>query len=279
MVREELRTGAWEAYASYVSHRLEDGDVYAQAPRLPLGHTLARKAPYLPLVDEPQMFLHFAALADREITQDVWLDWTHYFGVLGLCGPVRGYGKARTRGGPEETLSRFVEEAQTANKVLRLYEAASAPYGPDVGVIESYIPKHDRHYIADDPESVKGWALDEVAALVQRRLAAECYPQLYALTGGNGFDSAPDFKSLLGAMYLQMMFLMTATGEIRRCKAPGCNKVITFESTEEPPRQALERLTEGRRKRYKTRIDKEFCGASCKSRWHYHNRRRSPDSG
>lgn len=277
-VREELRTGAWEAYACYLPHPLEDGDVYAHAPRFPLGHAMARKAPYLPLVDEPEVFLDFAALADKEITQDVWLDWVHYYGVLGLDGPVEGYGKAWTRGGPEETLSRFVEEARTANKALRLYEAATAPYGPNVATIESYIPEHDRHYFGDDPESVKGWALDEVAATVQERLTAECYPQLYGLPGGNGFDSAPDFKSLLGAMYLQMMFLMTATGEVRRCKAPGCNRVITFESAEEPTRQALERLSEGRRKKYKIRVDKQYCSQRCKVRWHYYNKKREADT-
>jgi hypothetical protein len=235
---------------------------------------MARKVVYMPLVDEPELFLQFAALADGEITQDVWLNWIHYNGVLGLDRPADRYVKPRTKGGRGENLSRFVEEARAANKALRLYEAATAPYGPDVAVIEQYILEYDRRYIGDTAESKKAWALEEAATIVQRRLATECHPQLYELPGSSGFTSAPDFGSLLGAMHLQMMFLMTATGEVRRCRAPGCSKVITFEQPDEHPEQQLRRLEQGRRKKYKTRIDKEFCGKACYMRWRYWDKKR-----
>jgi hypothetical protein len=226
---------------------------------------------YMPLVDAPDLFLEFAALADREITQDVWLEWIHHNGVLGLDRPVARHAKARTRGGNGETLSRFVEEARTANKALRLYEAATRPYGPDQIAIERYMPTYSREHVGDTAESVKAWALDEVAAIVQRNLATECFPQLYRLPDGDSFAYAPDFKSLLGAMYLHMMFLMTATGDVRRCKAPGCSRIITFEQPEESPEQRIERLSEGRRRPYKTRSDKLYCGKACYQRWRYWN--------
>ena len=37
------------------------------------------------------------------------------------------------------------------------------------------------------------------------------------------------FRSLLGAMWLQMMFLVSATGKVRYCLGPGCNAVISFD--------------------------------------------------
>ena len=67
----------------------------------------------------------------------------------------------------------------------------------------------------------------------------------------------------LGAMYLQMMWLMSATDKPPRCKGPGCDKFIIIEQ--------LEQHVDARpRKKYRTRKDKEFCSNRCKNRWHYH---------
>jgi hypothetical protein len=47
-------------------------------------------------------------------------------------------------------------------------------------------------------------------------------------TGANySFVHSPSgFDSLGGAMWLQMMYLLTATGKIKRCAGPGCDKII-----------------------------------------------------
>jgi hypothetical protein len=109
-------------------------------------------------------------------------------------------------------------------------------------------------------------ALAWAAHTVRDVVANECHPELYQ--GGHRYYQGWGFRSLLGAMYLQMMWLMTATGEVRKCKGPGCNKVITFEY----PEPSLEGLGQkGYRKPYKTRADKEFCSSNCKAKWHYHN--------
>jgi hypothetical protein len=263
--------GLYEAYP-------QGDDLYAAARRIPLGHEMAETYLYMPLVHEPELLLRFVALSDKEITEEVWLDWIRRDGVLGLDRPANGYAKAHTCGGPRETLSRFVDEAHAANRALRLYEAATKPGGPDVAVIESYIPNYERQNIEDTVQGIEAWAREEAATVVQRRLATECHPQLYALPLSGGFAHAPDFKSLLGAMHLQMMFLMTSTGKIRRCKAPGCNRTITFDHPEEPPGQRLERLAQGRRKKHKTRIDKVYCGQACKVRAHAQNKKHISNS-
>jgi hypothetical protein len=71
------------------------------------------------------LFLEFAELAEgSEITQEDWLDWTKRWGVLGVGwreGPVNLH-----RGGHREKFSIFKAEAELANWVLRLYEAAQS---------------------------------------------------------------------------------------------------------------------------------------------------------
>jgi hypothetical protein len=82
----------------------------------------------------PLLVLECAELAaGEEVTLDVMLDWVSRYGVLGLEGRVRKEGghEETARGGPKESLRNFASEAWKATKVLRLYEAATAPGGPD----------------------------------------------------------------------------------------------------------------------------------------------------
>ena len=105
-----------------------------------------------------------------------------------------------------------------------------------------------------------------IAHTVRDVVANECHPELYQ--GEHRYYQGWGFRSLLGAMYLQMMWLMTATGEVRKCKGPDCNEVITFEQPEPSPEGLWQK---GYRKPYKTRVDKEFCSSNFKAKWHYHN--------
>ena len=74
------------------------------------------------------------------------------------------------------------------------------------------------------------------------------------------------FKNLLGAIWLQMAWLLCADEGIRRCKLPDCFRVIAFEPGEQPPLDA----PKGARGKYKTRKDREFCkDRPCKQKYHY----------
>jgi hypothetical protein len=165
------------------------------------------------------------------------------------------------RGGRREKFSIFKSEAELANWVLRLYEAATAEDGPNVPRINELLELDD-----NDPGSakeIKEWALYEVARTVQRRLIGECFPRLYGLKDYSFVHSPSGFGSLGGAMWLQMMYLLTATGKIKRCAGPGCDKIIYFDSSDLPDDPEIR----GRavRTTYKS---KDYCSDNCRvKRW------------
>ncbi len=229
----------------------------------------------------PGLFLEFARLADTgEITLDVMMDWVQRYGVLGLEGretrSLDPQGFADLRGGPMDNLWNFDIEARRANAVLRLYEAATDSDGPDVEGLTRYeewistqaVLREHGHRM-DSSAGLRDAALGWVAGTVRRTVAEDCYPELYQ--EGDTFRSGYGFKSLLGAMYLQMMWLMIATGEIRRCQGPGCNKIITFEQPDQPVEDSG--LKKNARGKYRTRKDKRFCSDNCRVKNHQQIRR------
>ena len=82
------------------------------------------------------------------------------------------------------------------------------------------------------------------------------------------FRTGWGFRSLLGAMWLQMLWLLTAPEEdVRRCL--WCDQVITFEQPEQP---AIPAWKNNRRRRRKIRKDKQYCDAHCRTAYDYHMR-------
>jgi hypothetical protein len=165
-------------------------------------------------------------------------------------------------GGHREKFSIFKREAELANWVLNLYVAATAEDGPDVPRIRELLELDE-----DDTGSAKeirGWALSEVARTVQRRLIGECFPRLYGLKDYGFVHSPSGFGSLGGAMWLQMMYLLTSTGKkIKRCGGPGCDKIIYFDSLDLPDDPKVRgRAVRG------TYKSKDYCSDNCRvKRW------------
>jgi hypothetical protein len=233
---------------------------------------------YSPLVREPDLFLKFARLADdggldnaatvdgldTDKNADAALDWAETYGVLGLTPgvEVEGFRGASTRGGKEDTVSSFAYEAWVANGCLRLYEAATAEE-LDVDLIASYMdnPRHKSFYTRT-PALTREWALDAVASKTQRKVAGNAYPALYGEVGR--FAAGWSFTNLLGAMWLQMFWLLTATEMPRRCRQ--CHKIIAYEQPEQPMRGTKPNDRSGG---YRTRRDKTFCDKRCRDRYQY----------
>lgn len=74
-------------------------------------------------------------------------------------------------------------------------------------------------------------ALKYVGDKVGRVVKDECYPKLWrevneARNQTQGFTYDFGFHSLLGAMYLQMMLLLTDAKNVRQCRRPGCQRII-----------------------------------------------------
>jgi hypothetical protein len=235
---------------------------------------------YYPLVKDPDLFLKFARLGDdggldnaatvrgldTDKNADVTLDWARTYGTLGLTpGDEKHWFRgASTRGGPLETVAAFAYEAWVANGCLRLYEAATAAE-LDEELIASYVGDHRGSSLyTHTPASARAWALETVARETQARVAGNAYPALYGEVGR--FVSGWSFSNLLGAMWLQMFWLLTASEEPRRCRNPECDKIITYK---QPEQQTQGTKKNDRSGGYSTRKDKSFCDDRCRSRHHY----------
>lgn len=71
------------------------------------------------------------------------------------------------------------------------------------------------------------------------------------------------FTNLLGAMWLQMFWLITAA-DVRWCKYPRCSNIVVYEQPEQTVDPGLKK--NDRSKGYKTRVDKEYCRDLCRLR-------------
>jgi hypothetical protein len=177
---------------------------------------------------------------------------------LGHSG-TRAYKKSPT-GSKHETVEMFVLEAYEANVVLKLYEAATAstvdpssiarvmPSKRDFAAYAAHLPEAyrrsantEREYWSQDADLARNWALAVVEETVIRKVESDVYPIL--LGKPDSYRPGWGFKSLLGAMWLQMRNFML--GENNRCD--WCGKLF-----------------------YKSRRDKRYCNALCAGRARAH---------
>jgi hypothetical protein len=139
-------------------------------------------------------------------------------------------------GMPEESVANFAFEAWEAHIVWQLYESVrtggrveEATVIPFMSTINQWeaeatwnitgeepVPVEaswvEREIFSGDSELVRRWALTIVRDAVNRKLENHCYPIVKGTPGS--YKSSWGFRSLLGAMWLQMLFLMR---EDRRC--------------------------------------------------------------
>jgi hypothetical protein len=176
------------------------------------------KGPYAPLRDEPDLFVKFASLASedpgtRDGRKGIMLEWIKEYGVLGLSADDHS-GLRSTR---YERLKPFWDEVRWAAHCMDLYEAAT---GPARVLKRLSLPGKT---VAEKRKSAVVSLRNKVGNILKR----DCYPKLcYQVleNTGEGADFALSwgFRSLLGAMYLQMAWRIKS----RQCEAPGCNNII-----------------------------------------------------
>jgi hypothetical protein len=162
------------------------------------------------------------------------------------------------RGGKHETVEEFAREAWEAHVALRLYVLASRKK-LDVDAITRFmddmpasysIPTHKPLYPSEremhtyDEWFVRNWAVGLVNEAVMQKVETTCYPAIFGSPGE--YVQGWGFKSLLGAIWLQMMWLMVA--EDNSCD--WCGEPFDF-------------VSEGRKRR--------FCkDTTCRQHWNYH---------
>jgi hypothetical protein len=172
------------------------------------------------------------------------------------------------QGGQDDTVEAFALEAWTANTALSLYEAVTADSVPNIETIRHFWESMASFSGSTPPassEEAKTWAEEWVKKATLSRIRGYVYPELYE--ADQGFVQGMRFESLLDAMWLQMMWLLTAGNNVRRCKFRFCRKVIAFEAPDQFEDPGIQKNA---RRNYKTRVDKEHCDHLCVAKEHYH---------
>jgi hypothetical protein len=282
-VEENLRRGDWPVYSVYEIVSDREGTDFVRAPELnrvrKVLRPLSRESADLFLrfagwVEEFGMDKELGSSRNVEAARS----WVDEYGVLGLNPPdmsvlglvnsqrvtadylgmpwwgdvVAGRRNTAHGGGPNESVENFAFEAWEAHIVLRLYTSLRSQEVVDTDSVVPFMSPEpvepwssyvEREIYSQDPELTRRWALAIVESAVNRKIEDHCYPKIQGASGL--YAQGWGVRSLLGAMWLQMMFLMRAD---RRCW--WCGKPI------DP----------GRRKHAR------FCDNNgvCRSNWHYH---------
>ena len=179
--------------------------------------------------------------------------------------------RREVQGGPGDTVAAFALEAWIANTALRLYEAATADTQRGRDTIRRFreVVEPSSGRTPSSSKDPKDWALKWVRNAALSRVRGDIYPCTYE-TDARGFEPGTRFESLLGAMWLQMMWLLTSGNNVRRCSF--CGKVITFETPKQPENSGTGKPAS---RKYKTRVDKEYCKHQCVANASYHRRKRA----
>jgi hypothetical protein len=230
---------------------------------------------YEPLEDTPDLFLRFARLYRADDPVQAMVEWVRRYGSL-------EHGQPPWRSGAPQDARQFGEAVGRAAGVLALYEAVLNGDGekarsvaldeyPFVGVWgtlynawSNKLTHTDRGFVVNKIseliEKIYGgdylrYALAAAADEVERMVSSYCSPALRVEEGArdpSGVAAQWTFHSLLGAMYLQMYWLMAAGGNVARCEY--CSRIISLARP----------YPEGR----KPRQDKRFCDDACRQAKH-----------
>ncbi len=216
----------------------------------------------------PGLFLEFAELAGAEITEDVVKDWVHRYGVLGLgMEYLSGNWHPAHRGTPRESVAAFAREAKEARWTRELYEATLYLDSADDELVKRGIREARRlfgwpEHRETSAQECKEKALDAIELQVRDRLGNHCATRFRR--AGNGLADFLEYRTLLGALYLQFAWVLRERANVRRCK--WCGERIGLEpGTREQKGEAGNKV----RKPHK---NTEFCSRQC--RYDYNNERK-----
>jgi hypothetical protein len=224
---------------------------------------LERWRSFQPLKEEPDLFLRFSRIWQEKNFPGAAVAFAHRFGLPRATGT-----ESRPFQPTRLSLREFFEESQRAWVALSLYETVLNKDGAsaralleehrhlDAGLENCY--KHMQPTSADVvPLTPLQGAVAGYARIIYG-MVRELSSQSVSVT----FDR-PDldptsvkvtwsFDNLLGALYLQMWWVVTSSGELSRCEQ--CGRLIS-----------LSRPDPGGRKR---RSDKRFCDDACRQAQH-----------
>jgi hypothetical protein len=230
---------------------------------------------YEPLVDTPDLFLKFARLHGADDAVGAMVGWVRAYGAL-------GHGERPYQPGSPQQYRQFWDAVDEAASVLAKYEAVlnddedkaeslcleKFPFGGSAGRLVKNLrdipPDLALEIVTETTaETVEKacdgdylrYALETATEAVEYMVRNYCVPSLRVEDGSrdaSGVTAGWDFKSLLGAMYLQMYWLMASGSELARCEY--CGLLLSLARPN----------PEGR----KRRSDRRFCGDACRQAHH-----------
>jgi hypothetical protein len=158
-----------------------------------------------------------------------------YLGVPDLDDIARRRLNMARGGRPHESVANFTFEAWEAHIAWRLYESVrSGGRLDEASVVQFMSPINqweaditpegsenswvERDIYSSNAERVREWALTVVTDAVNRKIEDYCYPIVQGEP--SSYKQSWGFRSLLGAMWLQMMFLMRVDRRCQWCGKP-----------------------------------------------------------
>jgi hypothetical protein len=254
----QLDSGSW--WAVYDSYELQGSEIVGKPYIDEEGSVIVWG--YSPLEDKPDLFLKFARLYDKPDFEAAALDWCDRYGLPGGAGRKKKLRPPHIFLSEDKLprrmpISAFREQAAEARRVLLIYEAV---LNRDEKAALNLIHPEDLAHLrsrgftkVELGREALALALRSASGIVNDVVHDYCAPQLIS-TGVNdlGVRSSWAFGNLLGAMYLQMYWLMASGENVARCEY--CGQIISFARSH----------PEGR----KRRRDKRFCDDACRQAHH-----------
>jgi hypothetical protein len=227
---------------------------------------------YFPLRDVPDLFLRFGRLHTEMDFEEGALAFTHKYGLPEHTRETAYHGVSVEPTPEKMSLSRFREEARRAWSVLSLYESV---LNGDVRAVRDVLSEHRNDKallptyelfrtadLQDDLQNLRnellGFGLLCAVNIAEETVHRTCRQRIsFALYSDRKPDLSTvntfwEFDNLLGAMYLQMWWLMASAGDITRCEF--CGRIVSLARSH----------PEGR----KRRRDKRFCDDACRQAHH-----------
>ncbi len=272
------RKGKWHVCDSY---RIENGEIVAEYPvfRPPFANPrdldkhedhLRHWRDYSPLEGEHNLLLSVVRLSEEKNFQQAALEFSREYGLLGESDPDFINDPIRL------DLRAFRREARKIGLILNLYESVLRRngewafhlvnqfdieiYGSDPRIQGAPVswfsdppPGFERLYPDDDNLESCALALDIVLFELENTIQALCRPCLIRSRDDDFLDMSTlrqgwEFENLLGAVYLQAYWLVTAGRHIKRCR--NCGGIVV----PDPQKGAKRRV----------RSDKTYCGGACR---------------
>ena len=246
--------GMWAVADRY---EIQDDEIIAR-PRFEDGY--ARWWGYRPLEDTPDLFLKFARLHDQPDFEVGVLEWCSWYGLPGGSGPAKNrrppdiWTSEIARSMPVSVLQ---EEVDAAWHILTIYEAV---LNRDEETAIAALAPDDLAYLrsssvgaGDLGRRALQRCLHHASWRVSLMIHDYCAPRLIQTEPETlTVKSQWNFYNLLGAMYIQMYWLMASGEDVARCVY--CGQILSLARPHPESR--------------KRRRDKKFCDDACRQAHH-----------